>query len=418
MQAEIITIGDEILIGQILDTNSAYIAKALNKIGVSVYQITSVQDDKIHILKALKEAEENANIIIITGGLGPTKDDITKHTLAEYFNDTLEIDEGVLEHVRGFFAKISSKPMLQVNVNQALVPTKATVLHNEYGTAPGMWIEHNSKIFVSLPGVPFEMEGLIDSDVIPRIQKKYKCPFIMHKTYMTYGLGESSLAERIEAWEDALPKEIKLAYLPNIGKVRLRLSAKGLDKAFIISEMDRQERLLMPQIKDIFVGIEGFEDSMEEQIGKTLTVLGQTVSTAESFTGGRIAEQFTSHPGASEYFKGSVVSYATEAKINVLNIPESLILEHSVVSSEVAEAMAISAVKLFKSDYAIATTGNAGPTKASDKEELGTVFIAIASKTGVYSEKFNLGNLRIKVVNKAVDKALQMLQKEILKNRC
>ncbi|MHA7943385.1 competence/damage-inducible protein A [Formosa sp. 3Alg 14/1] len=418
MQAEIITIGDEILIGQILDTNSAYIAKALNKIGVSVYQITSVQDDKAHILKALKEAEENANIIIITGGLGPTKDDITKHTLAEYFNDTLEINEGVLEHVRGFFAKISSKPMLQVNVNQALVPTKATVLHNEYGTAPGMWLEQNSKIFVSLPGVPFEMEGLIDSEVIPRIQQKYKCPFIMHKTYMTYGLGESALAERIEAWEDALPKEIKLAYLPNIGKVRLRLSAKGLDKEFILAEMDRQEKLLMPQIKDVFVGIEGFEGTMEEQIGKTLTILGKTLSTAESCTGGRIAEQFTSHPGASEYFKGSVVSYATQAKIDILNISESLISEHSVVSAEVAEAMATSALNMFKSDYAIATTGNAGPTKATDKEELGTVFIAIASKAGVYSEKFNLGNLRIKVVNRAVDKALQMLQKEILKNRC
>ncbi|WP_434035354.1 competence/damage-inducible protein A [Formosa sp. 4Alg 33] len=418
MQAEIITIGDEILIGQILDTNSAYIAKALNKIGVSVYQITSVQDDKTHILKALKEAEENANIIIITGGLGPTKDDITKHTLAEYFNDTLEINEGVLEHVRGFFAKISSKPMLQVNVNQALVPTKATVLHNEYGTAPGMWLEQNSKIFVSLPGVPFEMEGLIDSEVIPRIQQKYKCPFIMHKTYMTYGLGESALAERIEAWEDALPKEIKLAYLPNIGKVRLRLSAKGLDKEFILAEMDRQEKLLMPQIKDVFVGIEGFEGTMEEQIGKTLTILGKTLSTAESCTGGRIAEQFTSHPGASEYFKGSVVSYATQAKIDILNISESLISEHSVVSAEVAEAMATSALNMFKSDYAIATTGNAGPTKATDKEELGTVFIAIASKAGVYSEKFNLGNLRIKVVNRAVDKALQMLQKEILKNRC
>ncbi|MDW5290086.1 CinA family nicotinamide mononucleotide deamidase-related protein [Formosa sp. PL04] len=418
MQAEIITIGDEILIGQIIDTNSAYIAQALNKIGVSVYQITSIQDDKTHILKALKEAEGNADIIIITGGLGPTKDDITKHTLAEYFNDTLELDEAVLKHVQGIFAKYSANPISQLNVNQALVPSMASVLHNEYGTAPGMWIESDNKVFVSLPGVPFEMKGLIDSDVIPRIQKKYKCPFIMHKTYMTYGLGESALAERIEAWEDALPKEIKLAYLPNIGKVRLRLSAKGLDKAAIITEMDRQEQLLMPQIKDVFVGIEGFEDTMEEQIGKTLTVLGQSVSTAESCTGGRIAEQFTSHPGASEYFKGSVVSYATQAKIDVLNIPEALILEHSVVSSEVAEAMAKSALKMFNSDYAIATTGNAGPSKATDKEELGTVFIAIASKTGVYSEKFNLGNLRIKVVNKAVDKALGMLQKEILKNRC
>lgn len=418
MQAEIITIGDEILIGQIIDTNSAYIAQALNKIGVSVYQITSIQDDKRHILKALKEAEGNADIIIITGGLGPTKDDITKHTLAEYFNDTLELDKAVLKHVQGIFAKYSSNPISQLNVNQALVPSMASVLHNEFGTAPGMWIERDNKVFVSLPGVPFEMKGLIDSDVIPRIQEKYLCPFIMHKTYMTYGLGESALAERIEDWEDALPKEIKLAYLPNIGKVRLRLSAKGLDKSAIISEMDRQEQLLMPQIKDIFVGIEGFEDTIEEQIGKTLTILGQSVSTAESCTGGRIAEQFTSHAGASEYFKGSVVSYGTQAKIDVLNIPEALILEYSVVSSEVAEAMAESALKLFDSDYAIATTGNAGPGKATDKEELGTVFIAISSKTGVYSEKFNLGDLRIKVVNKSVDKALRMLQKEILKNRC
>ncbi|WP_159022961.1 CinA family nicotinamide mononucleotide deamidase-related protein [Formosa sp. L2A11] len=417
MQAEIITIGDEILIGQIIDTNSAYIAKALNKIGVSVYQITSIQDDKTHILKALKEAEGNADIIIITGGLGPTKDDITKHTLAEYFNDSLVLNQDVLKHVEHIFARYSSNPISQLNVNQALVPSMATVLHNEYGTAPGMWIEHNSRVFVSLPGVPFEMKELIDISVLPRIQSKYKCPFIMHKTYLTYGLGESALAERIEAWEDALPKHIKLAYLPNLGKVRLRLSAKGFDKNAIVSEMDRQEQLLMPQIKDIFMGIEGFEDTLEEQIGKTLTILGQSVATAESCTGGRIAEQFTSHPGASEYFKGSVVSYATQAKIDVLNIPEALILEHSVVSAAVAEAMAMQALKMFKSDYAIATTGNAGPSKATDKEELGTVFIAIASKTGVYSEKFNLGDLRIKVVNKAVDKALEMLQKEILKNR-
>ncbi|PNW28545.1 CinA family nicotinamide mononucleotide deamidase-related protein [Formosa algae] len=417
MQAEIITIGDEILIGQIIDTNSAYIAKALNKIGVSVYQITSIQDDKTHILKALKEAEGNVDIVIITGGLGPTKDDITKHTLAEYFNDTLVQNDAVLKHVEGIFAKYSANPISQLNINQALVPSMASVLHNEYGTAPGMWIEHEGTVFVSLPGVPFEMKGLIDSDVIPRIQKKYKCPFIMHKTYLTAGLGESALAERIEAWEDALPEYIKLAYLPNLGKVRLRLSAKGFDKDVIVSEMDRQEQLLMPQIKDIFIGIEGFEDTLEEQIGKTLTLLGQTLATAESCTGGRIAEQITAHAGASEYFKGSVVSYATQAKIDVLNIPEALIEAHSVVSAAVAEAMATQALKMFKTDYAIATTGNAGPSKATEKEEIGTVFIAIASKTGVFSEKFNLGNLRIKVVNKAVDKALAMLQKEILKNR-
>ncbi|QDO94084.1 CinA family nicotinamide mononucleotide deamidase-related protein [Formosa sediminum] len=417
MQAEIITIGDEILIGQILDTNSAYIAKALNKIGVSVYQITSVQDDKAHILKALKEAESNADVVIITGGLGPTKDDITKRTLAEYFQDTLVIDNAVLKHVEGIFAKYSSNPISQLNINQALVPSKASVLHNEYGTAPGMWMDHEGTVFVSLPGVPFEMKALIDTEVIPRIQKKFKCPFIMHKTYLTYGLGESALAERIEAWEDALPQFIKLAYLPNLGKVRLRLSAKGFNKEEIVAEMDKQEQLLMPQIKDIFMGIEGFEETVEEQIGKTLTLLGQTLATAESCTGGKIAEQITAHAGASEFFKGSVVSYATQAKIDVLKISEALIAEHHVVSAAVAEAMATHVLGMFNTDYAIATTGNAGPSKVTDTEEVGTVYIAIASKTGVYSEKFNLGNLRIKVVNKAVDKALEMLQKEILKNR-
>lgn len=417
MQAEIITIGDEILIGQIIDTNSAYIAKSLNKIGVSVYQITSIQDDKSHILKALKEAESNVDIIIITGGLGPTKDDITKHTIAAYFNDTLRQDNAVLEHVESIFAKYSSNPISQLNINQALVPSMATVLHNKYGTAPGMWIERNGKVFVSIPGVPFEMKALIDDLIIPKLQKKYKYPFILHRTYITYGLGESALAERLEVWEDALPKEIKLAYLPNVGKVRLRLSAKGLNKEAVISEMDKQEQLLMPQIKDIFVGLEGEEHTLEEQIGKTLTVTGKTLATAESCTGGKIAEQFTTHAGASHFFKGSVVSYATEAKIEVLKIPESLIKVHGVVSAAVAEAMAQHVMELFNTDYAIATTGNAGPTLSDDTEELGTVFIAIASKDKVLSEKFNLGNHRVKVINKAVNKALQLLQKEIFKNR-
>lgn len=417
MQAEIITIGDEILIGQIIDTNSAYIAKALNRIGVSVFQITSVQDDKEHILQTLKAAENHADIIIITGGLGPTKDDITKHTIAEYFNDTLQEDVGVLEHVEGIFARYSSNPISQLNRNQALVPSKAKVLHNEYGTAPGMWIENNGKVFVSLPGVPFEMKALIDDTVIPELRQKFKCPFIVHKTYVTYGLGESALAERLEVWEDALPGLVKLAYLPNLGKVRLRLSAKGMNKEAILKEMDRQEQLLMPQIQDIFVGVEGEENSLEEQIGKLLAKDGKTLATAESCTGGKIAEQFTAHAGASQFFKGSVVSYATQAKIEVLKIPQALIETNGVVSAPVAEAMATKVLDLFKTDYAIATTGNAGPTAGDDKEELGTVFIAIASKKGVYSEKFNLGNHRIKVINKAVNKALELLQKEIFKNR-
>lgn len=414
MQAEIITIGDEILIGQVIDTNSAFIAKQFNKIGVSVYQITSVQDDKQHILKSLKEAEDNADIIIITGGLGPTKDDITKHTLCEYFEDELVHNEAVLQNVESIFAKFSNNPISQVNRNQALVPSKAIALLNKFGTAPGMWFEKNGKVFVSLPGVPFEMKALIDDEVIPRLRKQFQFPYILHQTLLTYGLGESALAERIELWEDQLPKFIKLAYLPSPGRVRLRLSAKAMDKQLVTTEMEKQIALLLPQIADVFVGYET-DESIEAIIGQQLISLGKTVATAESCTGGKIAELFTANAGASNYFKGSIVSYATEAKVNVLNIPEALIKTHSVVSHEVAQAMASSVLKLMKTDYAIATTGNAGPSKGDADAEVGTVIIAIATKNSTYSEEFNFGNHRVKVINKAVNKAFEMLQKEILK---
>ena len=414
MQAEIITIGDEILIGQIVDTNSAFISKTLNKIGVSVYQITSVQDDKQHILKAFKEAEDNADIIIVTGGLGPTKDDITKKTIAEYFNDTLVQNQEVLAHIKYLWEHYIKKPLVQVNIDQALVPSKAQVLMNVNGTAPGMWMEKKGKVFISLPGVPFEMEALIINEVVPKLQKTFKFPYIKHKTILTYGLGESNLAARIEEWEDSLPNFIKLAYLPNLGKVRLRLTGKGFDREVVDAEIHKQVETLLPQIEDIFVGFEE-DESLEAIIGRQLTLMGKTVATAESCTGGKIAESFTAHPGASKYFKGSIVSYTKEAKIEVLHIPETLISKYSVVSTQVAEAMAQSALELFKSDYAIATTGNAGPTKDDTAEDIGVVFIAIASKRGVYSEEFNFGNHRLKVINKAANKAFEMLQKEILK---
>ncbi|MEH6706034.1 competence/damage-inducible protein A [Galbibacter orientalis] len=414
MFAEIITIGDEILIGQIIDTNSAFIAKQLNLIGVSVYQITSIQDDKKHILEALKEAEERADIIIITGGLGPTKDDITKHTICEYFDDELVEDATVLAHVEHLFKKYISTPISDLNRKQALVPSKARVLKNNFGTAPGMWLEKGSKTFISLPGVPYEMEALITGAVIPNIQEKYERPYILHKTIITYGLGESALAERIEAWEDNLPPFIRLAYLPNLGKVRLRLTAKGTDKDILDSEVKSQIEKLNPLINDIFFGME--EDSVLEIVaGKLLKQNNETVATAESCTGGKIAETFTAIPGSSAYFKGSVVSYATQAKIDVLHVDKALIERHSVVSKQVAEAMALSAQKLFKSTYAIATTGNAGPTKGDSNAEVGTVFIAIATPKGVISEEFNFGNHREKVINKAVNKAFEILCKEILK---
>lgn len=413
MQAEIITIGDEILIGQIVDTNSAFLGKELNKIGLSIYQITSVQDDREHILKALKEAEENADIIIITGGLGPTKDDITKHTICEYFNDTLVENKDVLANVEHIFSKYN-KPLLSVNKQQALVPSKAEVLMNYYGTAPGMWLEKNGKVFISLPGVPYEMKALILEQVFPKLRQKFKFPFIMHKTLLTYGMGESSVAERIDSWANALPSFVKLAYLPSLGRVRLRLSAKATDRGIVEIEIQKQVELLIPQIQDIFVGFEE-DESIEAIIGKQLSEMGKTVSLAESCTGGRIAQAFTSNSGASAYFKGGVVSYATASKTDILKVSKTDIEEHSVVSEDVAKTMAKNVRTLFNSDFAISTTGNAGPTKGDSEAEVGTVWIGIATKDTVYAEVFNFGNHREKVIMRAANKAFEMLQKEILK---
>jgi nicotinamide-nucleotide amidase len=416
MQAEIITIGDEILIGQIVDTNSAFIGKALNSIGVSVYQITSIQDDKAHLLKAFAEAENNADIIIITGGLGPTKDDITKHTLAEYFNDTLIQNDAVLKHVEQLFKKYINQPISDINKKQALVPSKAKVLTNRFGTAPGMWIEKGNKTFISLPGVPYEMKSLIELEVLPKLAEKYKRPFIIHKTLLTYGLGESVVAERIEAIEDALPKHIKLAYLPSLGSVRLRLSGVGEDEAKLEQEIQIEIDKILPLIQDIFVGYQDNTEGLELIISKQLTQKGQTLALAESCTGGKLAEKFTSHSGASAFFKGAIVSYATQTKIDVLDVPEELINRFSVVSSEVAKAMATNVRKKMNSDFAIATTGNAGPTKGDSDAEVGTVFIAIATKNGVEAHEFTMGNHRERVINKTVNKALELLQKEFFKN--
>ena len=416
MLAEIITIGDELLIGQVIDTNSAFIAKQLNKIGISVYQITSVQDDKEHIIRALTDAETRVNIVILTGGLGPTKDDITKKTIAEYFNDSLVVSDAVLKNIENIWATHVRGHLLQVNKDQALVPSKSKVLMNLLGTAPGMWMEKGEKVFILLPGVPHEMNALITEEVIPKLKSKFNCPYILHKTLLVYGLGESALAERIETWENELPKNIKLAYLPSLGKMRLRLSSKGLSQMEVIKGVEDQIQKVIPLIKDEFAGFEGDEGSVELVIANQLTKLEKTLAIAESCTGGKIAEQFTANSGASSYFKGGVVTYSTESKMNLLGVSKEDIDAHSVVSKVVCEAMAANALKLFNSDYAVATTGNAGPTKGESEAEVGTVFVAIATKNGVYSDKFMLGNQRIKVIDKAVNKALEMLLKEIFKN--
>jgi nicotinamide-nucleotide amidase len=412
--AEIITIGDEILIGQIIDTNSAFISKELNKIGISVFQITSVQDDRAHIIKSLREAEENADIIILTGGLGPTKDDITKLTFCEYFDDQMIQNLEVLKHVEYLFETYISTPISDINRHQAMVPSKASIMMNQYGTAPGMWMTKGSKIFVSLPGVPYEMKALLQNEVIPRLREKYRFPHIMHKTLLTYGLGESAIAGRLEDFEEELPAFIKLAYLPNLGRVRLRLSAKHQEKALVEAEMSNQLKKLLPLVEDIFVGYES-DGPIEAQIGKALLRRGLSLSAAESCTGGRISEMITKIPGASQYFKGAVVSYATESKTEFLGVSKALIDTHSVVSAEVAEAMAKGALQRFKTDLAVATTGNAGPAKGDSDAEVGTVYIAIATKEAVFSEYFKFSNHREKTIQKATNKAFEMLQKEILK---
>ncbi|MSP85014.1 MAG: CinA family nicotinamide mononucleotide deamidase-related protein [Flavobacteriaceae bacterium] len=415
MKATIVTIGDEILIGQIIDTNSVFIAKSLDKIGVDIHEMISISDNKNHILETFSKLQNQVDLVIITGGLGPTKDDITKHTFCEYFEDKLIKNEAVEKHVIDLIELAMNRPASQMNKDQALVPSKCIVLHNQLGTAPGMWMKKENTVYISLPGVPYEMKYIVENEIIPKIIKEYKRPYIIHKTIMTYGQGESLVAERIENWENSLPKYIKLAYLPSPGRVRLRLSARGSNKEFLEQKIAENVFSLSKIIADIIVGFDG-DETIEVVLGRLLSINNKTLSTAESCTGGKIAQVITSISGASKYFKGSVVSYATETKISVLGISEQLIKEHSAVSFEVAKAMAIAIKKMMKSDYAIATTGNAGPTKEDGKAEIGTVFIAIATPTELIVEEFNFGQPREKVIDRSVNKAFEMLQKEILKN--
>lgn len=416
MIAEIITIGDEILIGQIVDTNSAYIAQELNKIGVSVHQITSVEDERQHILTTLKEASKRADIILITGGLGPTKDDITKKVLCEFFEDTLVRDDEVLKHIENIFATYITTPISDLNREQALMPSKAIALHNEYGTAPGLWMKKEGKVYISMPGVPFEMKSLMTREVLPRIIKEFKRPFIYHKTIRTYGLGESAIAQRIEDWENKLPTHIKLAYLPSFGTVRLRLSGKGLNEVELRTSIEKEFEKIYPILHDIISDVNGENEDISITIMELLNAKNRSLSLAESCTGGELSTKFTVNPGASTYFRGGIVTYATETKEDILQIPHAVIEKNTVVSGKVAEEMARNSKLIFKSDYAIATTGNAGPDKGDSDRDVGTVFIGIATPDKVYSEEFKFGRSREQVVKKTVNKALEMLLKELLSN--
>ncbi|MFT4670253.1 MAG: nicotinamide-nucleotide amidase [Flavobacterium sp.] len=414
MKATIVTIGDEILIGQIVDTNSAFIAKSLDKIGVEISEMISISDNKEHILATFEKLQNAVDLVIITGGLGPTKDDVTKKTFCDYFEDELVVDQSVLAHVTQMIEGIYKRTITQMNKDQALVPSMCTVLHNRVGTAPGMWMKKENTVFISLPGVPYEVRYLVENEIVPKVVREYNRPYIIHKTILTYGQGESMVAERIENWEDSLPVFLKLAYLPSPGKVRLRLSARGTNKEVLENALEQYVKSLDAIIHDIIVGFEE-DETIEFQVGKMLKQQQKTLATAESCTGGKIAAVLTSIPGASEYFKGSVVSYATEAKIAVLGVPESMIKEFSVVSEAVVSAMASRTRQIMNTDYAIATSGNAGPTKGDDNAEIGTVFIALATPDDVIVEKYNFGQPRDKVIDSAVIKSLELLKREIFK---
>lgn len=413
MLAEIITIGDEILIGQIVDTNSAFISKELNKIGVQVYQITSIQDDKAHILKAFEEASKRVQLVLITGGLGPTKDDVTKSCFCAYFNDTLIEHQDTLAHIKYIFKHYIGKPPTPLNLQQALVPSKASVLKNEHGTAPGMWMQQNEVVFVSMPGVPYEMKYLMSNEVLPKVQSHFKRPFIYHKTLLTYGLGESSIAERIEKWENLLPETIKLAYLPSLGRVRLRLSSKGLNEVEVKNGVDNHMKKLHELLQDIAVGYED-ETSIVQQIGNLLLKKEWSLSLAESCSGGAIAQQITQYAGVSGFFKGGIIPYHTPIKSSLLGVPTSLISQMDVVSEAVALAMATQSLKVFSSDCAIATTGVAGPTKGDSQEEVGVVCIAVVTPKNKWVETFNFGKVRERVIQKTVNKSFEILLKLLL----
>ena len=414
INAEIVTIGDEILIGQIIDTNSAWIAQQLNLIGINVSQISSISDNKQHIINSLDLASLRAELIIVTGGLGPTKDDITKQTIAEYFHGKLIRNEQVLKHVTQLLESRNVK-MNELNNNQADVPDNCEVITNNYGTAPGMWFHKENAIYVFLPGVPFEMKGIMVDYLIPRFKQHFDTPAIYHKTLMLQGIPESTLALLIESWENQLPATIKLAYLPSPGIIRLRLTAKG-DTIENLTQLVAQE---VEKVKPIILPFyfSDLDEPIEVTISKILTLNNKTISTAESCTGGKIASLITSIPGSSLYFKGSIVAYANQIKTKLLYIDENIINENGAVSQQVVELMAKNARQILESDYSVAISGIAGPEGGSVDKPIGTTWIAVASEKQVFSKKFIFGDNRERNIQRASISALNELRKMILQDQ-
>lgn len=406
MLAEIITIGDEILIGQIIDTNSAWMAQRLNAIGVSVKQITSVSDDEAHIIEALTQAKQRADIVLITGGLGPTKDDITKKTLAKYFNMGFKRDEATLDVVREIFKKFN-RPLLDVNIQQADVLAGCEVILNKNGTAPCMWIDYQNTIFVSMPGVPYEMMYLMDEGVLPKIIERFKLPKILHKTILTAGIGESFLAEEIQDIEESLPPTIKLAYLPKLGQVRLRLSAKGDDETKLQAEINQITQRILTKVSKYIVADEDI--ALEKAILNLMAEQQLTLSTAESCTGGYIAHLITQHPGCSKVYQGGAVAYAYDLKESILGVKADTLNTLGAVSEDAVTQMVEGAIRCFKTDYAIAVSGIAGPDGGTAEKPVGTVWIAVASKVKTKAKVFTFSNKRAQNIERAAIAALTML---------
>lgn len=410
MQATIVTIGDEILIGQIVDTNSVSISRHLNRAGIVVRRRLSIGDEREQITRTVREAMAECEVTIITGGLGPTKDDITKKTLSDLFGGELRYDEQVGEHVRTMLEK-RGVTFNELNRGQALVPDCCTVLFNYHGTAPGMWFECEGRVVISLPGVPFEMEHLMEEQVMPRLKERFALRSILHRTLITSGLAESMLAERIAPWEEALPPYLKLAYLPNPGAVRLRLSAYEVEGESVSREIDEQFAKLQALIPQYVVG---FEDAtVQELIHRALTERGLKLAVAESCTGGRIASLFTAMAGASAYFEGSVVAYQNRIKEQLLGVSVESLAKYGAVSNEVVLQMAEGARALFKSDYAIATSGIAGPSGGSKQKPVGTVWMAVAGPKRTVCQLRHCGTDRGQIIERAAAYAIALLREEL-----
>jgi len=385
MKVRIVTIGDEILFGQVVDSNSAFIAQQLDRIGLEVDEILSIHDRHTLIVGALQKLCPESDLIIMTGGLGPTNDDLTKKALADFIGSEMEIDPLVLEDLKKRLKKINL-PMNGLNQEQALLPKKSSALHNPFGTAPGIWTEYNNCVIINLPGVPFEMKNLVKTEVIPRLQKKFDLPFVIHHFIAVSNFPESELALKIADWENHLPKNLHLAYLPERGKVKLRITGKDNDKIKLQKQIDTEVEKLIPLLgKHLDSAVSG---ATEEVLGSKLKEAGLTISTAESCTGGMIAHLITSVAGSSGWYKGSVVSYATEIKESLLEIPKELIEKHTVVSQEVAVEMAKSAVQKLNTDLSVSTTGVAGPAKGEDGKEVGTVWIAVTDGNSVLTKNY------------------------------